>query len=107
MLDNKIYKIIERYHGWIQYTTDIIDGTPNNSKTEKENSIIQKVVPGDYFGHGGVERTLALLRKYLPLSQHWVVMRKDVTTFIGNCPQCQFMESSKLKIKLLILNYYY
>jgi hypothetical protein len=86
LLDDKIYKTIERYHGWIQYTSDKIDGIP-------------KVVPGDYFGHGGVERTLTLLREYLPLSQQWVGMRKDVATFIGNCPQCQFMESSKLKIK--------
>ena len=49
---------------------------------------------------GGVERTLKLLIKHLPPNQHWAGMRKDVATFINNCPQCQFMQPSKLKIRL-------
>ena len=46
---------------------------------------IAEVHPGPkgYLGHGGVERTLKLLR-----TQHksWRHMRKDVTTYIRNCP---------------------
>ena len=51
MVDNKINKIIQRYHGWVQYE-DI------------EETI---VIPGEYYGHGGVERTMKLLRQYLPV----------------------------------------
>ena len=38
-LDNKIDTIIQRYHGWIQY-----------SDSQQSN-----IIPGEYFGHGGVE----------------------------------------------------
>ena len=58
---------------------------------------IAKVHPGPkgHLGHGGVERTLQLLR-----TQHksWRGMRKDVATYIRNCPCCQKMQRLKPRI---------
>ena len=52
-----------------------------------------------HHGHGGVERTLDLLRAKVPLSREWVGMRQDVKTFISQCPQCQFMQASANAIR--------
>ena len=46
-------------------------------------------------GHGGVERTLTRLSQLVPYEQHWRSMRKDVCTFIRQCPCCIFMQPSK------------
>ena len=49
-------------------------------------------------GHRGVEATLSLLKAKVPVSEHWATMRKDVRTFVKQCPCCQFMQSSKTLI---------
>ena len=46
-------------------------------------------------GHGGVERTLTKLSQLVPKELHWHNMRKDVCTFIRQCPCCIFMQPSK------------
>ena len=51
-------------------------------------------------GHGGVERTLELLKAEVGgPSKEWIGMRTDVKTFISQCPQCQFMQASSNAIK--------
>jgi len=50
------------------------------------------------YGHGGVERTLSLLKSIVPPGDQWSSMRSDVRNFIRHCPACQFMQSSKLAI---------
>ncbi len=49
-------------------------------------------------GHRGVEATLSLLKTKVPPAEYWKEMRKDVRTFIKQCPCCQFMQSSKTLI---------
>ena len=44
-------------------------------------------------GHRGVEATLSLLKTKVPPAEYWKEMRKDVRTFIKQCPCCQFMQS--------------
>ena len=46
-------------------------------------------------GHSGVQKTIERLQK---LKLTWSGMRKDVSTFIHNCPCCQKMN----KVKTLI-----
>ncbi len=48
------------------------------------------------YGHGGVERTLTLLRKGVT----WGTMRADVRKYIRACPCCQLMSTLKLKVHL-------
>jgi hypothetical protein len=58
---------------------------------------IRTVHPGEkgLHGHGGVQRTLDLLHRK---QDKWKGMRKDVTTFIKNCPCCQKMQRLKPRI---------
>ena len=49
-------------------------------------------------GHRGVEATLSLLKGKVPPAEYWTGMRKDVRTFVKQCPCCQFMQSSKTLI---------
>ena len=49
-------------------------------------------------GHGGVQRTINLLRR---LKINWPSMRKDVSSFIQNCPCCQKMQRLKPQIRTI------
>ena len=69
----EVYHLISQVHGWGNR-----DETSGNVK------------PGQY-GHGGVERTLQLLRDFVAPSKWWPHMRAVVRKFIYSCPQCQFM----------------
>ena len=53
---------------------------------------------GGLCGHGGVERTLRLIKEQVPASEHWPNMRRDIREFIHTCPACQFMQPSKMLI---------
>jgi putative transposase len=53
---------------------------------------------GGLCGHGGVERTLRLMKDRVPASEHWPNMRKDIRQYIQTCPACQFMQPSKMLI---------
>ena len=77
--DEGIHKEISKVHGW---------------GTRSENGEVTMA----HHGHGGVDRTLRLLRDSLPPSKWWTNMRDDVRTFIKNCPQCQFMQPARLQI---------
>ena len=77
--DDEIHKEISKVHGW---------------GTRSENGV-ETIA---HHGHGGVDRTLRLLRDSLPPSKWWTNMRDDVRTFIKNCPQCQFMQPARLQI---------
>ena len=46
-------------------------------------------------GHGGVERTLTKLVQLVSSDKHWPTMRRDVSSFIKQCPCCIFMQPSK------------
>ena len=78
--DPQIYKHIQAVHGWGGRCND---GNITNGK----------------HGHGGIERTLRLLKDTLPPSEQWAGMRQSVQEFIHNCPQCQFMQTSKMALK--------
>ena len=43
-------------------------------------------------GHSGVQKTIDRLQK---LNLKWSGMRKDVSTFVNNCPCCQKMNTIK------------
>lgn len=77
--DEEIHKEISKVHGW---------------GTRSENGEVTMA----HHGHGGVDRTLRLLRDSLPPSKWWTNMRDDVRKFIKNCPQCQFMQPARLQI---------
>ena len=53
---------------------------------------------GGICGHGGVERTLRLIKDQVPASEHWPNMRRDIRQYIHTCPACQFMQPSKMLI---------
>ena len=53
---------------------------------------------GGLCGHGGVERTLRLMKDRVPASEHWPNMRRDIRQYIHTCPACQFMQPSKMLI---------
>ena len=78
-LDKEVYDTIQEVHGW--------GGRDNDGSTTK-----------GAFGHGGVERTLQLLKTKVPPSKWWYTMRADVKQFIHDCVQCQFMQPAKLAI---------
>ena len=78
-LDQEVHRLISQVHGWGRRHDD------GSSTT-------------GCHGHGGVERTLRLLKDSVLPSKWWYTMRKDVRQFINECPQCQFMEAAKLHI---------
>jgi len=78
-IDSEVHKTITQVHGW---------GCRHNDGTVTEGA----------HGHGGVERTLRLLKEHVPPSKWWFTMRQDVKRFIHDCPQCQFMQASKLDL---------
>ena len=78
-LDQDVHKTISQVHGWGSRHDD------------------GRTTSGCH-GHGGVERTLTLLKDLVPPSKWWYSMRKDVRQFIQECPQCQFMQAAKLHI---------
>ena len=78
-LDHEVRQLITSVHGW---------GCRQDDGTTTHGS----------HGHGGVERTLKLLKEVIPPSKWWYTMRKDVRQFIQECPQCQFMLHAKLHI---------
>ena len=80
-IDNTVYEYIQAVHGWGTYCTPCKDA-------------VHALKPGIH-GHGGVERTLTLLKDSLPPSKWWGSMRTDVRQFIEQCPQCQFMKVAK------------
>ena len=78
--DVQVHDLISQVHGW-------------GSRDESTGT----VHPGHY-GHGGVERTLQLLRDHIAPSKWWSSMRTDVRNYIHKCPQCQFMTAAKVDI---------
>jgi hypothetical protein len=80
----KVRRLIEKVHGW-RARTEV-------GKDKKGRGISHS------HGHGGVEKTLRLLRHNNRASQWWGTMRHDVKQFIKLCPGCQFMRQAKLQI---------
>ena len=78
-LDQEVHDIITQVHGW---------GGRND----------QGDITTGAHGHGGVERTLELLKRHIEPSKWWYSMRSDVKQFIRECPQCQFMLAAKLAL---------
>jgi hypothetical protein len=78
-IDREVHDIITQVHGW---------GDRND----------QGDITTGAHGHGGVERTLELLKRHIDPSKWWYSMRSDVKQFIRECPQCQFMLASKLAL---------
>ena len=78
-IDSHVHELISQVHGW-------------GYRDPQGN-----ITPGMY-GHGGVERTLNLLKDIVPPDKWWASMRSDVRNFIHQCPACQFMQSAKLAI---------
>ena len=68
------------------------------SAAEQRNRI--EAVHNSTYGHGGVERTIDLLKR----GTTWPNMRSDVRKFIRQCPCCQIMTKVKLKIQLAPYN---
>lgn len=69
----------------------------NSPMTNEHRATIAKC-HGGLCGHGGVERTLRLIKDQVPASEHWPNMRRDVRQYIHTCPACQFMQPSKMLI---------
>ena len=84
-LDHEVRQLITSVHGW---------GCRQDDGTTTHGS----------HGHGGVERTLKLLKESILPSKWWYTMRKDVRQFIQECPQCQFMLHAKLHINKATIN---
>jgi transposase InsO family protein len=69
----------------------------NSPMTVEHRNAIAKC-HGGLCGHGGVERTLRLMKDQIPASEHWPNMRRDIRQYIHTCPACQFMQPSKMLI---------
>ena len=68
------------------------------SETERRDRIA--AVHNSTYGHGGVERTIDLLKR----GTTWPNMRLDVRKYIRQCPCCQIMTKVKLKVQLAPYN---
>ena len=69
-----------------------------------EKCIYQKIqqAHNGLVGHSGVQKTIDRLQK---LKLTWSGMRKDVSTFIHNCPCCQKMNKIKTLIQTIPVNF--
>ena len=74
--------------------------TPHWAPSEAEQRNRIEAVHNSTYGHGGVERTIDLLKR----GTTWPQMRSDVRKFIRQCPCCQIMTKVKLKIQLAPYN---
>jgi hypothetical protein len=73
----------------LHVNTMTIKQSRNKNKLSRQNYEIIKRVHGGVQGHNGVQRTLELIRR--SKTPTWKTMRRDVTTFIRECPICQKM----------------
>jgi hypothetical protein len=90
--DNEIREIVR----W-RSLRDEDDGLEEQYLNNKRYDIIL-MFHNEFVGHGGVERTMKLLRRQ---GNNWERMRHDVRQFIGECPLCQKMNHAKPVINTL------
>jgi hypothetical protein len=82
-------------------TTRRVTTKPHTENVEKMTPKAKEIIEkfhGKLVGHGGVERTIKMIKDRITPSEWWPTMRKDVRTHIHECAACQFMQPSKMLI---------
>lgn len=97
----------EPMQAWLNTMRQRITNATPDASSHLPTDIYKQIedVHGGIYGHGGVERTLSLLRKQ---QRDWPGMRKHVTIFIRRCACCQKMSKVKplITIKPFVLSAY-